>query len=268
MTARRLPSGTRSAVWLLDGPHGAVVVKLAPAPSVAHEAAVLREIADLGVGPRLVAAGDGTLVLGVLPGETGSGAPEPEAARALGALVRRVHDSRAGDAGAWPGWDGSETRLARYHARVAATVAAWASPRLRARADAVLDALPPLPDADPAPFRRLHGDLWSGNVLWDGATPALVDWEYGRQGDPAEELAYLAEMDAYGDDALAALLAGYEAPALRPRIEAWRPLVALAAGLWYAGDGVTDRAEALLAQAEARLSLRSAGGSGSRPASG
>jgi fructosamine-3-kinase len=28
----------------------------------------------------------------------------------------------------------------------------------------VLAALPPLPEAGPAPFRRLHGDLWSGNV--------------------------------------------------------------------------------------------------------
>jgi Ser/Thr protein kinase RdoA (MazF antagonist) len=256
VTARRLPSGTRSAVWLLDGPQGAVVVKLAPADAVAHEAAVLREIADLGVGPRLVASGEGTLVLAALPGETREGAPAPDDARVLGALVRRVHESRASAAGAWPGWDRPETSLARYHARVAATVADWASPALRARADAVLARLPPLPDAGAPPFRRLHGDLWSGNVVWDGGSPRLVDWEYGRQGDPAEELAYLAEMDAYSRASLAALHAGYDAPDVTARVDAWRPLVALAAGLWYAAEGVADRAEALLAQAAARVSPR------------
>jgi Ser/Thr protein kinase RdoA (MazF antagonist) len=257
VTARRLPSGTRSAVWLLDGPHGAVVVKLAPPEAVAHEAAVLGEIAGLGVGPRLVAAGGGALVLEALPGATRDGPPAAADARTLGALVRRVHDSRAGDAGEWPGWDGRERDLGRYRARIAETVAAWAAPALRVRADAVLAALPPLPEAGPAPFRRLHGDLWSGNVVWDGATPTLVDWEYGRQGDPAEELAYLVEMDAYDDDALAALLAGYGAPDVAARVDAWRPLVALAAGLWYAEEGVAERAEALLAQAAARVGLRS-----------
>src|SRR6185437_3972909 len=107
--------------------------------------------------PRLVAAGGGALVLEALPGATRDGAPAAPEARTLGALVRRVHDSRAGAAGEWPGWDGPEHALPAYRARVAETVGAWATPPHRACADAVLRALPTLPAAGPAPFRRLHG---------------------------------------------------------------------------------------------------------------
>jgi aminoglycoside phosphotransferase (APT) family kinase protein len=98
----------------------------------------------------------------------------------------------------------------------------------------------------------LHGDVWTGNVLWHGGRPAFVDWEYARPGDPAEELAYLIEMDALDDGQARALLEAYDVPEVAARVPAWRPLMALSAGLWYAELGVEDRARTLLAQAAAR----------------
>ena len=41
----------------------------------------------------------------------------------------------------------------------------------------------------------LHGDIGPGNVLW-GPDPVLIDWEYTRLGDPADEIAYLFDQNA------------------------------------------------------------------------
>jgi aminoglycoside phosphotransferase (APT) family kinase protein len=40
-----------------------------------------------------------------------------------------------------------------------------------------------------------YGDIGPGNVLW-GREPALIDWEYTRLGDPADEIAYLFDQNA------------------------------------------------------------------------
>jgi aminoglycoside phosphotransferase (APT) family kinase protein len=134
---------------------------------------------------------------------------------------------------------------------VIAGVRAQAALAPRGSVEDVLRRRAPLPAAD-APFRSLHGDVWTGNVLWHGGRPAFVDWEYARPGDPAEELAYLIEMDALDDGQARALLEAYDVPEVAARVPAWRPLMALSAGLWYAELGVEDRARTLLAQAAAR----------------
>lgn len=42
----------------------------------------------------------------------------------------------------------------------------------------------------PVPSALLHGDLLGQNILlWPGAPPALIDWEYATRGDPAYDLA-------------------------------------------------------------------------------
>ncbi len=250
--ARLLPSGPHSCVYALDGPCGAVVVKLSDPALTAREAAALRTVADLGASPQVMAEGQGVLVLSLLPGRTlPPGELGAARARRLGAVVRRLHESQTSASGGWPDWAGEARDLGAYHRRAAATVRAWAPPQHRALAEAVLAALPALPAAPEPGFRRLHGDLWSGNVLWDGDTPRLVDWEYSRHGDPAEELAYLIEMDGLGPALADAVLDGYAAPEIAPRVAAWRPLAALGAGLWYADLGLEDQAADLLRRAAA-----------------
>jgi aminoglycoside phosphotransferase (APT) family kinase protein len=45
------------------------------------------------------------------------------------------------------------------------------------------------------PPTLLHGDYWTGNVLWDGAAiAAIVDWEEAGWGDPLADLA-IARLD-------------------------------------------------------------------------
>jgi aminoglycoside phosphotransferase (APT) family kinase protein len=44
--------------------------------------------------------------------------------------------------------------------------------------------------ASSAPARLVHGDYWPGNLLWHrGRLTGVVDWEDGRLGDPAEDVA-------------------------------------------------------------------------------
>ena len=62
----------------------------------------------------------------------------------------------------------------------------------------------------------------AANVVW-GPDPHLVDWEFWRYGDPAEDLAYLAEANGLDDAALAAVAGGHGDPAAAGRIEGWRP---------------------------------------------
>ncbi len=251
------PAPPRTEVWTVPG-DPPVVVKRATPERVASEARALRRVAGLGIAPRLVAVGGDVLVATCAPGDSGPVARRgPAALRALGAVVRRVHDLRHGATGRWAHWPARARSPGAYRRRYAAEAReAAAAAGLGALAAGVLAALPPLPAAGERPFRLLHGDLWGGNVLWRGRAPALVDWEDSRIGDPAEELAYLAEMDALPPRALAAVLEGYGEPGMGERVAAWRPLVALSAGLWYLAEGAPDRADVLLAQAGERALLR------------
>jgi aminoglycoside phosphotransferase (APT) family kinase protein len=256
---RRLPGGLRSSVWELAA-EPPLVLKLATPDRVAREARALRRAVPLGLAPALVAA-DGPLLVSAraLGRSRPTGMLPPRQLRALGAAVRRVHDLRHGASGGWSHWPSRVRSLRAYRARYAAEAAVAAREAGRVElAATVLAALPPLPSEAARPFRWLHGDLWSGNVLWDRGAPLLVDWEDARPGDPAEELAYLAEMDALPGPALALVLEGYDVAGMAERIVAWRPLVALSAGLWYLAEGVPERAEALLRQARARVRHRQA----------
>ena len=255
--ARVLPSGPHSVVWALETPdRPGIVVKRCAVDSARREAAALTLTAHLGLAPGLLCAGAGVLVLELWPGTTRPlGRASASELAALGRAVRRVHDSRRTATGRWPDWRSHARSLAAYRRRVAAEASGWAvGSGQRELAAAVVAGLPPLPvEEDRAPFARLHGDLWSENVLWqDDGQIRLVDWEYSRQGDPAEELAYLAELDGLGDAALEALLAGYGADAPCAGVAAWRPLCALMAGLWFAARGLERQAEPLLARAAGR----------------
>jgi aminoglycoside phosphotransferase (APT) family kinase protein len=40
----------------------------------------------------------------------------------------------------------------------------------------------------------VHGDCQPGNVLLGASGPVVIDWEFGRIGDPREDIGYYAHM--------------------------------------------------------------------------
>ena len=53
-----------------------------------------------------------------------------------------------------------------------------------------------------------HGDVAGGNIIW-GDGPVLIDWEYARLGDPADELAYIFSQNALPEPQREAFWRGY-----------------------------------------------------------
>jgi aminoglycoside phosphotransferase (APT) family kinase protein len=220
--------------------------------ALAREAAALALVAGASWAPAVLSREPGLLVSGRMPG-----APRPLAAivageaRALGAVLREVHETRRAPEGGLWWWAAPAATLAAYRAaRVEDAEGALTDTGhegLAARAAAA--GAPADPEEGPEPFRLLHGDLVEANVVWDGSTPALVDWEFCRMGDPAEDLAYLVEVNAIPPDLVAALLGGYGPPAMDRRVDAWRGFAAADAGAWYLAEGMEDEAAPLLARA-------------------
>jgi Ser/Thr protein kinase RdoA (MazF antagonist) len=90
------------------------------------------------------------------------------------------------------------------------------------------------------PLRLLHGDIAEGNVLW-GRDPALIDWEYTRLGDAADELAYVFDQNALTDPQRHAFWEGYRKTAradarvdcIVERVEWWEPMTLVGSALWW-----------------------------------
>jgi aminoglycoside phosphotransferase (APT) family kinase protein len=230
-------------VWEIATPDGPWVVKRAAPERVRLEAATLARLAGSGVAPRLVAAGETTLITErVAGGPRGPAGWSAGDAAALGALLARVHRVPAPDGHAAGAVD---------HGAQLAGIRADCRTGPQMTLEAAVAALP-APTAEPPVL--LHGDPWSGNVVWSPAGPVLVDWEFARAGEPAEDLAYLAAVDELPDAALAAVLGGYGAdPVLSARVAAWRPLMAVWCGVWLADRGADDRGARLVAHAERLL---------------
>lgn len=212
-------------IVLTDG--RAAVVKSGPAPRT--EAAMLAAIAAAGAPvPAVLAVDDGALVLARLP-DTGRVAG---AQTDLGRVLRRLHACRGPQYGwtenyafgavtidnawaeDWPAFWGERRLLA-----CAPHVPVALAKRLERLAGRLGDFLPSRP-----PPSLLHGDLWSGNVLTDGARiSGLID-PACSYGDGEVDLAMLnlfGQTDAAFDAAYGPLPAG------------WRPRRAIYA-LWPA----------------------------------
>ena len=237
-----LRGGGRFAVRALPG-SPSVVEKRGDPSALTREAAALRRLAGSDVAPVLVSVEGGVLRSHLLPGRP-CAAPDLDARdlRALGVLLRRVHDTAHQSTGRLPAWASPARTLRAYRRRRLADAVALGGPHP--------GTLPELPPTDEArPFRLLHGDLVGENIVWTPRGPRLVDWEFWRIGDPAEDLAYLVELNELSPQATDSVLAGYGVPDMLPRLDAWRAVVVLDAGAWYEREGKGEEASRLLRRA-------------------
>jgi fructosamine-3-kinase len=168
-------------------------------------------------------------------------APSRAAADEFGRRLAGTHDARAAAFGAPPdGWTGPgyfgplQQPLPMSYSAHDRWGAFYAQERLapmaeRAGVDAAareaIDAVMARCDAgdfdDDDPPARLHGDLWSGNVMWTPAGAVLID-PAAHGGHRETDLAMLA---LFGCPHFEAVLAGYQAR--RPLREGWRDRVGL-----------------------------------------
>ncbi|ANY08627.1 fructosamine kinase family protein [Pseudonocardia sp. HH130630-07] len=208
--------------------------------SVAAETAGLRWLAVPG-GPPVppVHGADPTLLV---TGHVRPGRPSPAAAEDLGGRLAVLHAAGATAFGAPPPGGPADAWIGRARMRNVAHEGPWGDwfaghrvlPYLRtardrgavdaagtAAVEIVRDRIAALagPDEPPA---RLHGDLWSGNVLWsaDGAVHLIDPAAHGghRESD-------LAMLDLFGLPHLDRVLAAYDERA--PLADGWRERVGL-----------------------------------------
>lgn len=92
---------------------------------------------------------------------------------------------------------------------------------------------------DPDSPVLLHGDVSSGNILWT-PKPVLIDWEYARIGDAADEIGYLFGQNALRQDQRDGLWQGYGPSRDRAAFErtvkraaAWEPLTLFGSALYW-----------------------------------
>ena len=115
----------------------------------------------------------------------------------------------------------------------------------------------------------VHGDVWGGNMLWEGdRCVALIDWKTAGAGDPGVDLGSLRMQVAlqYGQDAPAHVLEGWQRQAGRAAtsVPYWDAVAALntptVMQAWpgFADDGSPLDAEAVTerrARSSATLSI-------------
>jgi fructosamine-3-kinase len=214
----------------------------APEGFFACEAAGLQWLSDADGGvpcARVIGHDDTSLTLERLD----TAAPSVDAAREFGRRLARTHDAGADAFGAAPaGWTGpgyfgplqqplpmsysAGHRWGSFYANERlAPMADRAATRLDASAREAVDAVMVRCaegdfDDDDSPA-RLHGDLWSGNVMWTPSGAVLID-PAAHGGHRETDLAMLA---LFGCPHLEAVLDAYRAD--RPLREGWRERVGL-----------------------------------------
>ncbi|MES9538787.1 fructosamine kinase family protein [Actinomadura sp. NPDC000600] len=200
----------------------------------AAEAAGLRWLGEAGPGtpvPEVVATDDHMLVLPWLP----TSAPSREAAERLGRELAALHTGNRPDVyGApwdgfiadlpldntpddrpWPAWY-AERRLEPF-LRLGAQHLSPEDVRLVERVMADIETLA----GPPEPPSRIHGDLWSGNILWTGERALLID-PAAHGGHRETDLAMMA---LFGTPHLDTVLGAYDEAA--PLADGWRSRVPL-----------------------------------------
>ncbi len=188
-----------------------------------HEAAVLKAVAPLGLGPAL----EGIIEIEGRWGLVMERIHQPTLASALGdpglirdvldlmvSLHRRIHAVAAPD-----GLPDLKQRLAVRIAR---------AERLpRALRDDLLERLDAMPEGD----RLCHGDFHPFNILGLDANARVIDWLDASRGAPAADVCrtYVLAGSYYPDLARAYLEAYLDEAGLeRAAVEAWMPFIAAA----------------------------------------
>jgi fructosamine-3-kinase len=187
---------------------------------------------------RVIAHDDTSLTLETLD----NAAPSEAAARRFGQQLACTHDAGAAAFGVPPdGWSGpgyfgplhqplpmsyaTHDRWGSFYANERLAPMAERAAGLDASTRNSIDAVIARCDAgdfdDPDPPARLHGDLWSGNVMWTTTGAVLID-PAAHGGHRETDLAMLA---LFGCPHLEAVLAGYQAH--RPLRDGWRHRVGL-----------------------------------------
>jgi fructosamine-3-kinase len=209
------------------------------AAGFAAEAASLRWLAGaVAVAvPEVLGEAESVLVLAWVP----QGSADRAAAARSGRELAALHLAGAGSFGApWPGViaglplpNGPDLPGAAGGGWAQWYAAARVLPYLRMARDAgtlsarqasVIEAAAeraPAVAGPPEPPARLHGDLWSGNLLWSGGRCWLVD-PAAHGGHRETDLAMLA---LFGAPYLAEIIAGYAEAA--PLADGWRDRVPL-----------------------------------------
>jgi fructosamine-3-kinase len=219
---------------LADGRTAFVKAAARPGGVFAAEAAGLRWLgeADGAPVPEVLAVDEETLVLSWLPAESAT----PRAAERFGRELAALHAAGAGSYGApWPGFI-AELPLDNTPAEVCEAWPEWYATRrllpfLRSAGAAlssgdvrlveeVIENIEALagPTEPPA---RIHGDLWSGNVLWSAGRGWLID-PAAHGGHRETDLAMLA---LFGTPHLERIIAAYQEVA--PLAGDWRARVPL-----------------------------------------
>jgi fructosamine-3-kinase len=197
------------------------------------EACGLRWLGEAGAVPipEVLGWDDAALVISWVPED----APDGQAAEGFGRDLARLHAAGAGAFGAswpgsiaglplpndradsWPKWYATQRVLP--YARLARDAGSLTSADVRL-IETVAARIPDL--AGPAePPSRIHGDCWSGNVLWSGQRGWLID-PAAHGGHRETDLAMLA---LFGAPFLARVIASYEEVA--PLAPGWRNRVPL-----------------------------------------
>lgn len=181
--------------------------------------------------PEVLGWDEATLAVSWVPAQ----APSAGAAERFGRELAATHAAGAAEFGApwqgfiaslplpnepgaaWPDWYASQ-RLLPYLRRAAdAGTLAPAGARL---VEQVISRIGELA-GPPEPPSRIHGDCWSGNVLWSGGRGWLID-PAAHGGHRETDLAMLA---LFGAPFLDRILAGYQEAA--PLADGWRARVPL-----------------------------------------
>ncbi|MGI9064740.1 MAG: fructosamine kinase family protein [Pseudonocardiaceae bacterium] len=226
------------AVWVQLADERTVVVKTGQPSAVAAETAGLRwiQVPDGPPVPALLATERDHLVMEFVP----TGPPTEAAAAALGRGLAALHAAGAPAFGAAPPGGQPDAWIGRAAMRnvEAPDWPTWYAtdrvlPYLRQAYDTgdvtgedaavveqVCDRLPEL--AGPTePVARLHGDLWSGNVLWSGDEAWIID-PAAHGGHRETDLAMLA---LFGCSHLDVLRSAYTDAT--PLADSWRERVPL-----------------------------------------
>lgn len=214
------------------------------------EEQALRQLEGVSGVPLLRGVFDGRLLVhDFVPGAPGplAGASDGQLGDLAGVLAA-IHSHATSTFTVWPAiMPRTGTRADCFRARLQSldhfeSYHAGLPPVLHQRIHELIDGLERLSHFEASwrgrTFAQLHGDLSAGNILWAGDAVWLLDWEYARQGDPAEELAYLLteqELPRERWDVLRdAYIAAGGLPGVWERLPAYLPLVTLDSALWWA----------------------------------